>query len=94
VLVGASSAGQMRENIGVLRNTVFSEDELAEIEAVLADAEADPQMDIRLGPEGPSAVFYNVTLLKRGSHGLFLRSISETIFRISAMEQTAAHSGS
>jgi L-glyceraldehyde 3-phosphate reductase len=38
VLVGASSAGQMRENIGSLRNTVFSEDELAEIEAVLADA--------------------------------------------------------
>jgi L-glyceraldehyde 3-phosphate reductase len=38
VLVGASSADQMRENIGALRNTVFSEDELAEIEAVLADA--------------------------------------------------------
>jgi L-glyceraldehyde 3-phosphate reductase len=38
VLVGASSADQMRENIGALRNTLFSEDELAEIEAVLADA--------------------------------------------------------
>ena len=38
VLVGASSADQVRENIGALRNTVFSEDELAEIEAVLADA--------------------------------------------------------
>jgi L-glyceraldehyde 3-phosphate reductase len=38
VLVGASSPDQMRENIGALRNTVFSEDELAEIEAVLADA--------------------------------------------------------
>ena len=38
VLVGASSADQVRENIGALRNTLFSEDELAEIEAVLADA--------------------------------------------------------
>ncbi len=38
VLVGASSAGQLRENIGALRNTTFSEDELAEIEVVLADA--------------------------------------------------------
>jgi L-glyceraldehyde 3-phosphate reductase len=38
VLIGASTADQMRENIGALRNTVFSEDELAEIEAVLADA--------------------------------------------------------
>jgi L-glyceraldehyde 3-phosphate reductase len=38
VLIGASSADQVRENIGALRNTLFSEDELAEIEAVLADA--------------------------------------------------------
>jgi L-glyceraldehyde 3-phosphate reductase len=38
VLVGTSSADQMHENIGALRNTVFFEDELAEIEAVLADA--------------------------------------------------------
>lgn len=38
VLVGASGAGQIRENIGALRNMTFSEDELAEIEVVLADA--------------------------------------------------------
>lgn len=38
VLIGASSAEQVRENVGALRNTAFSEDELAEIDAVLADA--------------------------------------------------------
>ncbi len=38
VLIGASSAQQVRENVGALRNTSFSEDEQAEIEAVLADA--------------------------------------------------------
>jgi len=38
VLIGASNAGQVRENVGALRNLAFSEDELTEIEAVLADA--------------------------------------------------------
>jgi len=37
-LIGASSPGQVRENVGALRNTAFSEDEQAEIEAILADA--------------------------------------------------------
>lgn len=37
VLIGASSAQQVRENVGALRNIAFSEDELAEIEAVLAN---------------------------------------------------------
>ena len=36
VLIGASSCGQLEDNVAALKNTVFGQEELARIEQVLA----------------------------------------------------------
>jgi len=38
VLIGASKVQQLDDNVGALDNLAFSEDELAQIETILADA--------------------------------------------------------